>query len=391
MIRGHRKVRTRLALVYAALFLFGGAVLLGVTITLVQQALVDQPVNTSVEIPHLPEAPDTPVSLDKSAAQQSAEDGFAFVKRLQDEFRRSTLETLITRGTFALGAVAVVGAWLGWLAAGRTLRPLSQITATARRVAGRNLRERIALGGPHDELRELADTFDDMLCRLDAAFDSQRRFVANASHELKTPLAINRTLLEVALDSPEASADLRKVGGMLLEVNARQERLIESLLTLARSGQAVVDPVPVDLTQVTRRVVDSARPEARDAGVDVSVEFVAAPTVGDPVLLERLAQNLVQNAVRYNRPGGWVRLTCGRVDAHALLTVTNTGPPVAPDEAAGLFEPFRRLDDRVGSAEGNGLGLSIVRSVARAHGGEATAVPRDGGGLVVTVTIPTAR
>jgi signal transduction histidine kinase len=152
----------------------------------------------------------------------------------------------------------------------------------------------------------------------------------------------------------------------------------------------VVDPVPVDLAQVTRRVVDSARPEARDAAVDVSVEFVAAPTVGDPVLLERLVQNIVQNAVRYNTPGGWVRLTCGRVDAHALLTVTNTGPLVASDEAAGLFEPFRRLDDRVGSAEGNGLGLSIVRSVARAHGGEATAVPRDGGGLVVTVAIPAA-
>jgi signal transduction histidine kinase len=294
-------------------------------------------------------------------------------------------------GVAVLAGVALAGAWLGWLVAGRTLHPLTRIAATARRVAGGTLKERIALGGPRDELRELADTFDDMLARLETAFDHQRRFVANASHELRTPLAINRTMVEVAMNDPAASVELRRLGVNLLTVNARQEMLIERLLTLARAELAVVDPVAVDLAQVAREVTVATARTADQAVVCVDVDLVTASTLGDPILLERLVQNLVENAVRYNEPGGWVRMLVGPVGDDVRLTVTNTGPVVCADDAPGLFEPFRRLGGRIGSAQGSGLGLSIVRTVARAHGGEATAVPRSGGGLRVCVVLPRYR
>jgi signal transduction histidine kinase len=287
--------------------------------------------------------------------------------------------------------VTVLGVWAGWLMAGRTLRPLTEITATARRVADRNLHERIGLSGPRDELRELADTFDDMLARLDASFDGQRRFVANASHELRTPLAVNRTLLEVAMGRPGAPPELVDLGETLLEVNDRHERLIDGLLTLARSEQAVADPVPIDLAEVATRVHEQFASDARTAALSFDLGGTPAPTAGDPVLLERLAQNLVENAIRHNVEAGWVTVTTSSSVDHAVLTVANTGPVVPAVEVARLFEPFRRLTDRVGSAHGTGLGLSIVRSVARAHGGDVAAQPRAGGGLVVDVTLPLAR
>jgi len=308
--------------------------------------------------------------------------------RLQDDINQRTLNSLLTRGGIAVAIVTVLGLWVGWLLAGRTLRPLTQITATARRVADRNLHERIGLTGPRDELRELADTFDDMLARLDAAFDGQRRFVANASHELRTPLAVNRTVLEVAMGRPGAPTELVRLGETLLEVNARHERLIDGLLTLARSEQAVSDPVPVDLAEVAARVHEQFAGQAR--GLSFERSGSPAPTAGDPVLLERLVQNLAENAIRHNVTAGRVSVTTGASADHALLTITNTGPVIPAYEVAGLFEPFRRLTDRVGSARGTGLGLSIVRAVARAHGGDVTAHPHPGGGLVVDVTLPLA-
>jgi signal transduction histidine kinase len=270
--------------------------------------------------------------------------------------------------------VAIAGVLAAWFVAGRTLRPLAEITATARRVADRNLHERIGLSGPRDELKHLADTFDDMLARLDAAFAAQRRFAANASHELRTPLAINRTLIEVALSRPSPSADVRRLGETLLVVNARHERLIEGLLLLARGDQAPADPEPVDLAEITSHV-------ASLHGV-TDVATTPSPMIGDPVLLERMVQNLVENAVAYNTPAGSVTVTC----ESGTLTVTNTGPEIAPFEVPRLFEPFQRLTDRVGSSTGTGLGLSIVRAVARAHGGTAAATPNPGGGLTVAVS-----
>ena len=286
-------------------------------------------------------------------------------------------------GAVALAIVALVGMVFGWLMAERALRPLARITETARRVAGRSLHERIALDGPQDEIKELADTFDSMLERLDRAFDSQRLFVGNASHELRTPLAINRTLIEVALGRPDTPAEVRVLGDALLTVNGRQERLLDGLLTLAQSEQELTVWEPVDLADIADHVLDQTPLN----NLELHRFLAPAPTTGDPVLLERVVQNLVQNAVAYNVPDGWVEV---ETDPGGI-TVTNTGPVVPAYDVPALFEPFRRLRDRVGSANGTGLGLSIVRSVARAHGGSVTAVPREGGGLVVRVTLPAAK
>ena len=385
-------VRARLTALYGGVFLLAGAALLAITYVLLAQALNTDSFGQKA-VMAVPAA--AVASADVSVAQTYPE-GIAVVTQteamermklaedLQVQFRRQTLTSLLQRGVVALAGVAVVGIWLGWLMAGRTLRPLQQITATARRVADRNLHERIGLTGPKDELRQLADTFDDMLARLDASFGSQRRFVANASHELRTPLTINRTLIEVALSRPDPPAELRRLGETLLTVNARHERLIEGLLVLAGSEQELTTREPVDLAAVIERLVSAARQEAAAAGISLHASVRPMPVHGDPVLLERLVQNLVRNAVAYNVAGGEVRVE----GAGRRLTVSNTGPVVAAYEIPGLFEPFRRLTDRVGSAEGSGLGLSIVRSIVVAHGGTVTAEPRPDGGLAVTVELP---
>nr|WP_221375410.1 HAMP domain-containing sensor histidine kinase [Actinoplanes polyasparticus] len=375
-------VRLRLTVLYGGLFVLAGAALLTITYLLLGQALNRQPVSASavLAIAHAPAGTSSvaaqltaPVSgqIDLARSTEVARD-------LQSDFRAATLTSLLQQGGLALAGVAVAGVAAAWFAAGRTLRPIAEITATARRVAGRSLHERIGLTGPRDELRRLADTFDDMLARLDTAFASQRRFAANASHELRTPLAINRTLIEVALSHPDASPDVRRLGETLLVVNARHERLIDGLLLLARGDQELADPIPVDLAAVTEHVVTLV-----PAGpVTMTVTTAPSPMTGDPVLLERLVQNLVENAVAYNVAGGSVTVSC----APGELTVTNTGPVIAAFEIPRLFEPFQRLTDRVGSATGTGLGLSIVRAVARAHGGTATAAPGPSGGLTVRVT-----
>jgi len=236
-----------------------------------------------------------------------------------------------------------------------------------------------------------------MLERLDRSFDSQRRFVANASHELRTPLTINRTLIEVALDNPGANESLRQLGATLLAVNQRHERLIDGLLTLASSEQRVTEPTLVDLAGIARHITTESQGAAQNAGVDLRTHLQPAPVAGDPVLLERLTQNLVDNAIRYNLPAhGWITVTTGVVDGNAHLIVENTGPPVPPYEVPSLFEPFRRLpttERRADSANAPtsrraGLGLSIVQSVAHAHGGDVQASPREDGGLTVRVRIP---
>ncbi|BCJ49540.1 sensor protein CutS [Actinoplanes sp. NBRC 14428] len=386
-------VRAKLTVLYGTLFLLAGTALLTITYFLLAQSLRNQGVDqtTVLTVPGLrPAVPARAASADDpevtlpdglTAAQQTEiEERWKLAEKLQEDFRSRTLTSLLQRGGIALAGVGLVGVWLSWLAARRTLRPLQQITATARRVADRNLHERIGLTGPHDELRRLADTFDDMLARLDGAFAAQRRFAANASHELRTPLAINRTLIEVALSRPHPSAEIRQLGETMLAVNARHEKLIDGLLLLARSDGAVLDPVPVDLADITTRVVAGVT----EPGVELAVSTRPSPVRGDPVLLERMVQNLVQNAVAYNRRPGRVDVVC----EPGTLTVTNTGPVIAAYEVPRLFEPFQRLTDRVGSARGTGLGLSIVRSVSRAHGGEVTAQPGPHGGLTVTVTVP---
>jgi hypothetical protein len=303
------------------------------------------------------------------------------------------MSQLLTQSGIALGLMALASVGLGWLVAGRVLRPLQAITATARRLEGSTLHERINLQGPEDELKELADTFDQMLARLDTAFETQRRFVANASHELRTPLAIARTEVDVALADPEASpAELRAMAERVREASERSERLIEGLLTLARSERRLRAGEPVDLSLAAAEALSVARPEAERLGLRVSSVLGGAPVAGDRALLERLVANLVENAVRHNLAGGWLEVDTGLAGGRAVARVANGGRPIPPDQVAGLFEPFRRLGgDRTGSDRGAGLGLSIVRSVAAAHGGTAGARALPGGGLEVTVEVPASR
>jgi signal transduction histidine kinase len=381
-LRNRLTLRARLTVVYGGLFLLAGTVLLTVTYALVAQQMPDTLTTTNPELYMNAVPPDA--AADASQVQ-------AFVQDVQQEVQANAMESLLTQGGVALLLVSVVTA--GWLIAGRALQPLHRITATASRIAGadgagRGLHERIDLHGPADEVRELADTFDLMLERLDRSFDGQRRFVANASHELRTPLAVNRALLEVAVTRADTTPELRQLGESLLVVNERHERLIDGLLTLADSENAVTERIPVDLAKVAAHVLDLS---TGGGPVAVHRELAPAPTAGDPVLLERLTQNLVENAIRHNLPtGGWLSVRTGQAGSQVELQVTNTGPVVASYETETIFQPFRRLRrDRV-DGRGFGLGLSIVRAIAGAHGGAVTAQPRDGGGLVVTVTLPDA-
>jgi signal transduction histidine kinase len=381
-------IRTRLALVYGGLFLVAGILMLTVTYGLVAQQLPGAPKGGLISGNSL---------LGTSTPQPTATTnpllaGGGTAGAIQT--RHDALVALLTQGGIALGIVGASAVAFGWLIAGRLLQPLQRMTETARRIAmapaaHSGLHERIALNGPHDEIKELADTFDAMIERLDTSFDGQRRFVANASHELRTPLTINRALLEVAVHRKSAPPEIIQLGETLLEINARHERLIDGLLLLTRSENAVIERSFVDLADIVEHVA-SQLPEG---AVKVQVEAAEAPTTGDPVLLERVVQNLVENGLRHNvADAGWVRVTTGTRDGSAELVVSNTGTVIPRYEVPNLFEPFHRLGaDRIaGGSPGAGLGLSIVQAVARAHGGEVTAEPREGGGLVVTVTLPAA-
>ncbi|GLW67244.1 sensor protein CutS [Actinomadura rubrobrunea] len=359
-------VRLRLTVLYGLLFFMAGALLLFATYLLVGSIL--NSVFPRGYVIYTPSGPLDPQVL-----------------------KELTMQRLVSRSLVALVGVGITAVVLGYFVADRALSPLQKVTATARRLSESTLHERIALEGPDDEIKELADTFDAMLERLSQAFDAQRRFVANASHELRTPLAINRTLLEVALGDPDASDDLKTVGRTLLATNARHERLIEGLLLLARSERQLTTRTPVDLAEVASTVLETHAKRGHDNDVAVHRELTAGTTLGDPVLLEHLVSNLVDNAVKHNDDGGEVWVRTGVLDGYATVQVENTGPVVPAYEVDRLFEPFRRLNaDRVESAKGAGLGLSIVRSVVLAHRGMVYAAPRAGGGLIVTVRLPLA-
>ncbi|MFD8708261.1 sensor histidine kinase [Kitasatospora sp. NPDC059648] len=376
-------IRMRLTLLYGGMFLMAGVVLLLVMYFFVQQALqqVGQPHLLFSGIPFRTQ--DNQIITSQSALDQWLNDQRSFQAG-------QALNTLLRKLLTVLVCLAVIAFAAGYAMAGRVLRPLGRITRTARDVASSDLHRRIELDGPDDELKELADTFDDMLDRLDRSFDSQRRFVANASHELRTPLAINRTLLEVQLSDPAASPDLQQLGRTLLATNERSEQLVEGLLLLARSENELTDRRPVELSEVATRALEQTRSEADKREVELRSKLDPAAVAGNGVLLERLALNLLQNAVRYNTPGGWVELATATVPGGGELVVSNTGPVVPGYELEHIFEPFRRIKgaDRTRSDKGVGLGLSIVRSVVRAHGGTIEATPRSGGGLTMRVRIP---
>jgi len=394
-------VRLQLTLLYGGLFLLAGAALLAVNYALVRSRFT-LPFHVEVS------APGTQPPVGAGPGQGAGlllftrvDDGDVIasagspgaLEAVRDKVQAAALSQLLTQSGVALGLMAVVSVGLGWLVAGRVLRPLQAITATARRLEGSNLHERINLQGPEDELKELADTFDQMLARLDTAFETQRRFVANASHELRTPLAITRTEVDVALAHRDASpAELRAMAERVREASQRSERLIEGLLMLARSERQLRAREPVDLSLAAADALSVARPEAERLGLRVSSVLGGAPVAGDRALLERLVANLVENAVRHNVAGGWLEVDTGLAGGRAVARVANGGRPIPPEQVAGLFEPFRRLGgDRTGSDRGAGLGLSIVRSVAAAHGGTVSAGAIPGGGLEVTVEVPAAR
>ena len=354
-----------MTLLYAGVFFVAGLLLLVASYIFVKQTLTDQH--------NLRDLPGASWSLRVEYQHEVAADALSNLRRLY---------------AVALGAMTGLSVLLGWAMAGRVLRPLQRITATAKRVSQDNLDERIALEGPRDELKELADTFDGMLERLSGAFASQRRFVANASHELRTPLTVIRTELDVTLADPHATnADLRAMGETVRDATLATERLIQALLTLARSEGGVTRRDPVDLADCARTAVRQAGAEASARGLDMQATLDPAPVRGDRRLLERLVANLVENAVRHNVDGGTVEVRTASAAGHSTVEVRNDGPAVPPDAVASLLEPFQRLD-RGAPGDGVGLGLSIVRSVAEAHGGSVELRARPSGGLVARVSLP---
>ncbi|WP_035698403.1 sensor histidine kinase, partial [Glycomyces tenuis] len=332
MRRPRLTLRARLTLVYGGLFLLAGLVLLGLTYLLVEGQFPDEGQVVSDAV-HTEQNP-----------PPGAEEEWSHLQGVVDVTWDEALSAILTQGGLALFLVGAIAIAIGYLVAGRMLQPLQRITDTAGRIAeapaaDRGLHERIKLDGPRDELGELAETFNVMLERLDHSFDGQRRFIANASHELRTPLTLTRALLEVALHRPNASPEVRQLGETLLEINGRHERLIEGLLLLTRSDRELTERSYVDLADLAEHVAAQTPAEGRE----IAVEAAEAPVTGDPVLLERLVHNLVENAVRYNVDGGRVRVRTGARGGAAVLEVSNTGPAVPAYEVAALFEPFRRL------------------------------------------------
>jgi signal transduction histidine kinase len=384
-------IRVKLALMFAALFLIACSLLTVFFYTAFEDSF---PTGNSSALTAL--AKNYPRALDRAKIQDlTDEQRNAFIKQAVaalDKQRGDAIASMLRQSILAVGVIALAAIGAGWLLAGRALRPVQRITETARRVADRSLHERINLPGPRDEFKELADTFDAMLERLDKSFDSQRRFVANASHELRTPLAVNRTLLEVAGTTTDLSPEMRSVVTTLLATNDRSERLLDGLLVLARSENLSPQRRAVDLSDIAAHAVEETAAEAAKAGVTVDATPDAAPTTGDPSLLERVAMNLVQNAVRHNIPNGTVEVTTGPAadkPGWVELRVRNTGPHVPPYEVDGLFEPFHRLNGaRVSDGHGVGLGLSIVRSAVHTHGGRIKSVAQPSGGLDITVLLP---
>jgi signal transduction histidine kinase len=372
-------LRMRLTLLYGCSFFVAGSLLLWSTYLITGQAL-DQQFSSGPRMISGERAEGVPGDAVKGEVFLERVNVKARADGVLDEMLRSSLVIMIL-----IGVIAFV---LGYLMADRALRPLDRVTETARRLSESTLHERIGLRGPHDEVKRLADTFDAMLDRLHRVFEAQRRFIGNASHELRTPLAINRTILEVSLEEPAASPDLKALARALLGTNARYERLIEGLLLLAQSEQELTARKPVELPQIVRIALEQIELAAGKRHVAVHEDLRQAVAGGDPLFLERCVFNLLENAIKYNVRDGEVWVTVRPDGDGAVIVVENTGPQVSPYEVDDLFQPFHRLHaDRVRSARGSGLGLSIVRAIVDAHGGTVTAAARPEGGLAVTVRL----
>jgi signal transduction histidine kinase len=388
-----RTIRLRLTALYGGLFLASGAALLAITYFLVARqfnsrffisagkpeivaSVADSGSGVVLEGGGKVTAPagtigPTPDQIVAAAKAQSA----------------AALHQVLINSAIALAIMAVISIWLGWLVAGRALRPLRTITDTARDISARNLNRRLALTGPDDEIKELGNTFDSLLERLEASFEAQRQFVANASHELRTPLTFERALVEVALADPDASAEtLRQACEQVLVVGEQQERLIEALLTLSRSQRGLERREPIDLAAVAAEALKTA--PMTDHGIVIETSLEPAPTRGDPRLVERLVANLVANALHHNVRDGRLVLTTKSDAGRAVVTVANTGPLIPANRVERLFQPFQRLGADRTDGNGVGLGLSIVAAIAAAHGATLIARPEPQGGLYIEVDFP---
>ncbi len=318
-------------------------------------------------------------------------DGVSVAARdLAPALRDAARDQVLAAGSVAFLLAVVVTGLLSWVITGQVLRPLHEVTVTARRLSAESLGQRLRLPGPRDEVAELADTFDAMLDRLQAAFDSQQRFVANASHELRTPLAVVRTEVEVTLADPGADAvELRRMASVVRDATLRAQQLVDGLLLLARTeGTGLRTRDIIDLAPLAQAAVHGVAPELRARGLRIDLRARPALAVGDPALLERVMGNLVENAVRHNVDGGWIEVCTGVAPGGGMLRVASSGEAVAPDAVTELFEPFRRGGVARTARDGAGLGLSIVRAVVGAHGGAVQAEAIPGGGLDVTVQLP---
>jgi signal transduction histidine kinase len=386
-------VRLRLTLLYGGLFLATGILLLALMYGLLARTLGDGRDDDGNKPPSQRTGQGGGDGSDQqgpgaAAKQQTVEQQ---IDDARHEERAAALGQVPVQAGIALVVATAAALLLGWVAAGRVLRPLRDITAHARHASEATLGERIALRGPPDELKELADTIDAMLARLEAAFAAQQRFAAEASHELRTPLAIIRAEADVALAAPDATERERQLASSVRDAVDRSERLVDGLLALARSDSTLRDDARADLAELVGDVVGEHARAADAGGIELDLDLDAATVAGDRTLLWRMVGNLVENAIRYNRPGGWVRVAVATEGSEAVIRVENSGPPVAPTVVAELFEPFRRgMRDRRGQPSGHGLGLAIVRSVAAVHGGSVTAKAREGGGLAVIARIPSA-
>jgi signal transduction histidine kinase len=404
---GRRTIRLRLTVIYSALFLLAAAMLLAFTYVFVVRGLSadtttrgkNSQSTSAANLEFKRQCSKAMTAQKARTAPQTVADR-ALIAKCEQGFSRGVavgaagqraeaVHQLLLYSLVGFGVMGVLSGAAGWLVAGRALRPVHAITEAARRASEENLGERLALDGPNDELKELADTYDAMLARLDAAFASQRRFVANASHELRTPLTVMRTAIDVTLAKPgRTPAQLEDMAAEVRQAVDRAEALIEALLTLARSDRGILSREQADLSVLAEDALDATAPAIRAGSVRLETALQAAPASGDSVLLERLVANLVDNAVRHNPPGGWIHVATGMREDAAFLGVSNGGPHIPEEVAPQLFEPFRRLDGHAGSVPGAGLGLSIVRSVAIAHHGEVTARSLPAGGLEVSVVLP---
>jgi signal transduction histidine kinase len=398
---GRRSVRTRIALACAGLFLVTGAALVAATYVLVDHSLGSPAAASQTRFERgsllaqacqAEKANHDPTQDKRAIAAQCRRAILGGIRLGAADQRASDLHGLLLWSLAGLGVATIVAGVLGWATGRRVLLPLHTVTAAARRTSQEHLGERIGFDGADDELKELADTFDDMLVRLDLAFASQRRFVANAAHELRTPLTSARTLIDVAMAKPVRTTEQLEVLAVRVRgALCQSEALIDGLLTLARSDRGLTSYEPADLEAAAQDAIDQVSVTARDSKIVIDADLSPSPALGDRVLLERLAVNLLDNAVRYNLTGGSVSVVTGTGDGVSYITVTNTGPLVPDSAVESLFEPFTRLDGRVANGQGVGLGLSIVTSVVNAHHGHLYAEALPNGGMTVSARLPVAR